>query len=72
MISDTSPEAEAVQIEIFRRMTGEERLLTAMRLSDELRDIALAGLKNRHPDMSEGDLENLFYREIHRFEIKGE
>jgi hypothetical protein len=70
MISDTSPEAEARQLEIFRRMSGEERLRTAMNLSDEIRDIALAGIRNRHPNSSEEEIRILFYREIHQVEIK--
>jgi hypothetical protein len=56
MISDTSLEAEARQLGIFRRMSGEERIMAAMKLSDVIRDIALAGLKNRHPNSSEEEL----------------
>ncbi|MBI4764401.1 MAG: hypothetical protein HY787_07335 [Deltaproteobacteria bacterium] len=72
MISDTSPEADARQLETFRRMSGEERMMAAMKLSDVIRDIALAGLKNRHPNSSEEELRILFYREMHQVEIKKE
>jgi hypothetical protein len=37
-----------------------------------IRDIALAGLKNRHPNSSEEELRVLYYREIHLVEIKKE
>ncbi len=70
MISDSSLAAEALQQAIFRRMSGENRLLAAMRLSDDLRDITLAGFKSRHPQVPEEELWSLFFREIHQIEIK--
>jgi hypothetical protein len=70
MITDTTSKAEARQHDIFRRMSGEERLRVSMSLSDQMRDIALAGFKSRHPNSSEEELRILFYREIHRVEIK--
>lgn len=70
MISDTTSEAEARQLETFRRMTGEERLRVAMNLSDEMRDIALAGIRNRHPEATEEEIQKLFYKEVHGIIIK--
>lgn len=70
MITDTLPEAEARQHEIFRRMSGEQRLLLAMAWSDTLRDIALAGLRRRHPSVTEKGLRALFVKEFHGIEIK--
>ena len=43
--------AAAVQLEIFRRMTTEERLHLALEMSESLRNIALAGLRSRRPDL---------------------
>lgn len=70
MIKDTTPKNVAHQLERFRRMTGEERLMVAMNLSDEIRDIALAGFKSRHPQVPEKELLTLFFSEIHQIEIK--
>jgi hypothetical protein len=48
---DTSPEAAAVQQDIFRRMTTEKRLQLALEMSESLRNIALAGLRSRRPEL---------------------
>ena len=52
MQSDTSPEAAAVQEELFRRMTPGQRLHLALEMSDSIRLIALAGLQKRRPDLT--------------------
>lgn len=53
---DTSPKAAAVQQAIFRRMTPEQRLWLALEMSESMRDIALAGLRSRRPELSEAEL----------------
>lgn len=53
---DITPEAEAVQEEPFRRMSPEERLQLASELSEFMRELALAGLRSRHPELSERQL----------------
>jgi hypothetical protein len=52
-IRDTSPEIEAMQIQIRRRMTPEQRLLAALDISDLCREIRKAGIRRDHPDWSE-------------------
>jgi hypothetical protein len=71
LISDTTPEAESYQHQIFARMTGDERVCAAMALSDQMRDIALAGFRNRHPQWGEKEIMEIFIKEIHGIEIKG-
>ena len=71
MIPDTTSEAEALQHKIINRMSGKERLLISMSLSDKMRDIVFAGLKRRHPQAGEEEIHALFYREIHRVVIRG-
>ena len=70
MISDTTPAAESIQHQIFARMTGDERVRAAMALSDQIRDIALAGLKKRYPDLGELDLLDFFIQEVHGVILK--
>lgn len=53
---DTSPEAAAVQQDILARMTTAERLELALELSDSIREVALAGLRLRHPEWDEEQL----------------
>lgn len=49
-ISDTSPAAQAIQNEIHRAMTGEQRLLLAFEMSLFARELARAGIQREHPD----------------------
>ena len=37
--------------DIFRRMTTEKRLRLALEMSESLRNIALAGLRSRRPEL---------------------
>ncbi len=50
---DTSPEAEKIQIEIFRRMGPEKRLQSAALLSETCRTLLAEGIRKRHPTYSE-------------------
>ncbi len=47
---DTTPEAHAVQREIYRRMGGAARLAVAFRLSQSVRGLTMAGIEARHPE----------------------
>jgi Rv0078B-related antitoxin len=51
-MSDTSPPAQVIQTEIHRRMTGEERLLLALEMSDFARELAAQRIRDDHPDWS--------------------
>jgi hypothetical protein len=64
MTPDTTPAAKHRQQEIFRRMSGERRLLLAMGFSNQIRDIAMDGLRRRHPSVSEDDLKAVYFREM--------
>jgi hypothetical protein len=64
MISDTTPAADRRQHEIFKQMSGERRLLLAMSFSDQIRDIAMEGLRQRHPLVSEESLKAIYFKEM--------
>jgi Rv0078B-related antitoxin len=51
-MSDTSPSAQALQLEIHRKMTGEQRLLLALEMSDFARELASQRIRQEHPDWS--------------------
>ena len=70
MISDTTKDGDARQHEIFKRMRGEEKVRLAMAFSDFVRDLALAGLRSRHPAVSESQQRLLFIKEVHGVEIR--
>lgn len=47
---DTTPEAERIQLEIFRRMGPEKRLKAAIGLSRTCRELLIEGVRRRHPE----------------------
>jgi hypothetical protein len=50
---DTPPDVEERLIERYRKMSGPERLAIALDLSRAVRQLALAGIRARHPGLSE-------------------
>lgn len=52
-ISDTSAAAQAIQLNIHRSMTGEQRLLLAYEMSMFARELNRARLHHEHPEWSE-------------------
>jgi hypothetical protein len=67
MPQDTTPEAAAVQEEIFRRMTTAQRLVLALQMSESLRNVALAGLRSRSPELSGDELSRELLRVMYGF-----
>jgi len=51
-------ERDVKQLEILKKMTGEERLIAAMRLNAEAREIKAAYLRMRHSEWSEDQINN--------------
>lgn len=54
--TDTSPAAQAVQQEILRAMSGEQRIVLAFEMSLFARELAKEGIRREHPDWSEGQV----------------
>jgi DUF1365 family protein len=54
--SDTSPQAAAIQQDVFRRMTPAARLRIALEMSESMRNVARAGLRRRRPELSDEEL----------------
>lgn len=52
-IKDTSPDVERMEIERLRRMPTWRKLELMAEMSETVRALALAGLRQRHPDDSE-------------------
>lgn len=64
---DTTPEAAAIQEEIFRRMTTAQRLRLALQMSESLRNVALAGLRSRQPELNADQLSRELLRIMYGF-----
>jgi hypothetical protein len=53
---DTDPEAERVQIEIFRRMPAWRKIQLVDEANQLARQLSLAGLRQRHPEAGPEEL----------------
>ena len=51
--ADTTPEAAWMQMQVYRRMSGEARLLQTLAMSDALRAITADGVRHQHPEYDE-------------------
>ncbi|PYQ49919.1 MAG: hypothetical protein DMF78_17055 [Acidobacteria bacterium] len=51
--TDTSAEADRVQVEAYRRMGGAGRIAALFRLNERARNLAMAGIRHRHPEYDE-------------------
>ena len=59
---DTSKDAEEVQLGIFRKMTGEQRLKLALEMSDFARDLSLSRIRAEHPEWSDWEVKRELLR----------
>jgi len=55
-VSDTSKEAERVQLEIYRRMTPAQKWATIASLYELGKMLQMAGLRMEHPEASEKEI----------------
>jgi Rv0078B-related antitoxin len=51
--ADTSTGSHAAQLAVYRSMSPSARVRAALQMSEEARQLALAGERHRHPDWSE-------------------
>ena len=51
--ADTTAGAHAAQLSVYRAMSPSARVRAALQMSEEAREVALAGERHRHPDWSE-------------------
>ncbi|MEO8228119.1 MAG: hypothetical protein ABI637_11825 [Gemmatimonadota bacterium] len=56
MSFDTTPEAELVQLNVYRRLSGVERLRLALELSELARKLAVAGIRQRQPGATAAEI----------------
>lgn len=54
--SDTDAAAEELQFEIWGRMSAQEKVVLTFQLCEFARQLALQGLRERHPQASEREL----------------
>jgi hypothetical protein len=61
-MSDTTPKAAAVQAAVHRKLSGVQRLMTALEMSIMVRELSAARLRRDHPEWSERELERELLR----------
>jgi hypothetical protein len=66
---DTDAQAHAVQLEIYRGMTPEQRSALGVSLSDAVRETARAGIRARHPAYTARDLDRALFRLLYGDEL---
>jgi hypothetical protein len=62
-ITDTSPEAEKVLIDILRNMSPEQKGALISGMFQMGRDLAFAGLRDRHPNATDEQIRLLYAKE---------
>lgn len=55
--TDTSPEAQAVQLEYVRNMSPQQRLRKSCALSGQVRKMAIEAIRRRHPGLDGRELQ---------------
>jgi len=55
-VTDTSPAAQARQLEVLRSLPGEHRLLMAIEISLFARELAKEGIRQEHSEWSEAQV----------------
>ncbi len=60
--TDTTPQAEAIQLELYRAAGPAGRVRIAVDLSEAVRQTALAGIRRRHPEFSEDEVADAFLK----------
>lgn len=53
LLRDTTTAARSLQIEALRRLDGPARIRMACQMSDDSREVTLAGIRYRHPDWTD-------------------
>src|ERR1019366_3742980 len=59
-VTDTSPEAAAVQLALYRALGPSGRVQIAVDLSDAVRQTAMDGIRRRHPEYSDDGVSRAF------------
>lgn len=66
-MQDTTPEAREIQATVYQRMDCERRLMTALYLSETVRELARSRIRRDHPDFGERAVEDQSLWELYWF-----
>ena len=61
---DTTPDAQRKQVELMRRLSPSQKLALAFALTDTMRDLILADLRQRFPQADETEIRRRFIARV--------
>ena len=61
---DTSPDAAQRQFDVLKKMGTDGRAKLTVELSDNLREVAMSGIKQRHPEYSKQQVQKAYFKLI--------
>ena len=64
-LADTDPEIRRLQLDVYRAMAPQTRVEIALCLSEEVKQIAMAGIRRRNPAMNEEEANREWLRLLH-------
>jgi hypothetical protein len=70
-VTDTTPRAAAIQLQLYRNAGPSGRARIAVELSDAVRETTLAGIRRRHPEYSDQEVRAAFLRGVYNFNLGG-
>ena len=70
--TDTSAKAEAIQLELFRRMSPTDRITKMCNLSTSLRRMAFDAIRRIHPNLNEAEVRLTFIESTYGKELAAE
>jgi hypothetical protein len=68
---DTTPDADAMQVRLYRSMTGAQRTAIGNQMSIDARTTALGAIRSRHPDYDEATARWALFRMLVGDELFG-
>ena len=66
---DTSPEARRIQLAAFGRMNGSQRVLAALALNDDLRNLSISGIRSQNPTMDDDQVQWAYLERLHGADV---
>jgi len=70
--TDTSQDADAVQLDLWRSMSGQQRIQKVMSLSSRLRNMSFDAIRRRHPEYSKDQVRLKFIELTYGEELASE
>ncbi len=65
MANDMTPDARAVQRRAIAGMTGAARIEAAIEMSEAAKQVALEGIRARHPEFDESQVKRAWFVMLH-------